>query len=400
MIKSKFDGLISLKEGSILVNKEESTIRKHIFKGLFNVGYDCQKFGKQWVFDENALINKYLKEDIMDITNEIYETNYNGLMQLLNDNSYTNGKVVNMKSSNLQLLFNIIDRSLINAELDSEKQYVALCEILEKEDNTTNEKLYDTYSIVALAIFRFLERDDFMNELCENLEISNEDDLNNFACWIIGRGGLFVENLIRYGVEYVINYINKYNIQEYDYCFESLVYPFLKNIEEYEHYTVRNVIKDNIDDIDYIDDIDIDYLLEIINDSFIDNEFDILSQAKEIEISLDNMFLADVKKAHCLWKLLKNYFVCKVLNNKNLCSKIKLQDGEEDYFVSWILSRGEDFLNNILAKGTNSILEYIEQNDISNKVYTSSIFDNLFIKYSIFYNNEEYKHKTYSNLYK
>lgn len=58
---NKFDGLISLKDASILFEKDESTLRRNISNGKFDIGKDCKKFGKQWVFDIKALEREYNK---------------------------------------------------------------------------------------------------------------------------------------------------------------------------------------------------------------------------------------------------------------------------------------------------------------------------------------------------
>ena len=57
----KFKDLISLKDASIMFNKEESTLRRNIKNGLFIEWQDCVKFGKQWVFDIKALERVYGK---------------------------------------------------------------------------------------------------------------------------------------------------------------------------------------------------------------------------------------------------------------------------------------------------------------------------------------------------
>lgn len=58
---NKFDGLLSLKDASILFGKDESTLRRNISNGKFDIGKDCKKFGKQWVFDIKALEREYNK---------------------------------------------------------------------------------------------------------------------------------------------------------------------------------------------------------------------------------------------------------------------------------------------------------------------------------------------------
>ena len=59
----KFKDLISLKDASIMLNKDESTLRRNIKNGFFKEWQDCIKLGKQWVFDIKALEKKYKKYD-------------------------------------------------------------------------------------------------------------------------------------------------------------------------------------------------------------------------------------------------------------------------------------------------------------------------------------------------
>ncbi len=54
--------LISLKEASEMFGKGESTLREGIARGKFKEGIDCKKFGKQWVFDIQALKREYGEE--------------------------------------------------------------------------------------------------------------------------------------------------------------------------------------------------------------------------------------------------------------------------------------------------------------------------------------------------
>lgn len=58
---AKFKDLISLKDASIMLNKDESTLRRNIKNGFFKEWQDCIKLGKQWVFDIKALEKKCKK---------------------------------------------------------------------------------------------------------------------------------------------------------------------------------------------------------------------------------------------------------------------------------------------------------------------------------------------------
>lgn len=62
---NKFDRLISLKDACDSYNKGESTLREAIARGKFKEGIDVKKFGKQWVFDMDALDREYKKEKKM-----------------------------------------------------------------------------------------------------------------------------------------------------------------------------------------------------------------------------------------------------------------------------------------------------------------------------------------------
>ena len=56
---TRFNKLISLHDASVKYNKHESTLGTLIAKGRFKEGIDCKKFGKTWVFDEDALDKFY-----------------------------------------------------------------------------------------------------------------------------------------------------------------------------------------------------------------------------------------------------------------------------------------------------------------------------------------------------
>lgn len=59
---NKFNGLVSLKEASVLFKKDESTLRRNILNGRFILDKDCKKFGTTWVFDIDALYRFYGKK--------------------------------------------------------------------------------------------------------------------------------------------------------------------------------------------------------------------------------------------------------------------------------------------------------------------------------------------------
>jgi hypothetical protein len=58
---NKFNGLISLSDAAKLYSKAESTLRESISRGKFKENIDVKKFGKQWVFDIDALNREYKK---------------------------------------------------------------------------------------------------------------------------------------------------------------------------------------------------------------------------------------------------------------------------------------------------------------------------------------------------
>lgn len=61
MKKNKFDGLLSLADAAEKFGKAETTLRNLINLGRFEIGVEVKKFGKQWVFDEDALERYYNK---------------------------------------------------------------------------------------------------------------------------------------------------------------------------------------------------------------------------------------------------------------------------------------------------------------------------------------------------
>ena len=53
-VDGPFEGLCSLAEFAEIHKVDESAIRHAIKAGRFRIGYDCVKFGKQWVFSKEG----------------------------------------------------------------------------------------------------------------------------------------------------------------------------------------------------------------------------------------------------------------------------------------------------------------------------------------------------------
>lgn len=58
-IQTPFDGLLSFGDATSLWGLNESTLRKAISYGKLKEGIDAQKFGKQWLITENAMLREY-----------------------------------------------------------------------------------------------------------------------------------------------------------------------------------------------------------------------------------------------------------------------------------------------------------------------------------------------------
>lgn len=56
---NRFKKLISLQDAAEKYGKHESTLRTLVSRGKFVEGIDVKKFGKTWVFNEDALIKRY-----------------------------------------------------------------------------------------------------------------------------------------------------------------------------------------------------------------------------------------------------------------------------------------------------------------------------------------------------
>ena len=56
---TRFYRLISLHDAAKKYNKHESTLPTLISRWRFREGIDCKKFGKTWVFNEDALDKFY-----------------------------------------------------------------------------------------------------------------------------------------------------------------------------------------------------------------------------------------------------------------------------------------------------------------------------------------------------
>lgn len=61
-MKNVFDDLLSLKEAAELYGREESTLRRAISNRKLVEGYDCKKFGKQWVIKKSSMERIYVEE--------------------------------------------------------------------------------------------------------------------------------------------------------------------------------------------------------------------------------------------------------------------------------------------------------------------------------------------------
>lgn len=58
-MRNRFNRLISLQEASKQYNKHESTLRTLIERSKFVQGVDCMKYGRTWVFNQDALDRFY-----------------------------------------------------------------------------------------------------------------------------------------------------------------------------------------------------------------------------------------------------------------------------------------------------------------------------------------------------
>ena len=58
-LKTPFDGLISFSDARQLWGLSESTQRKTVVYGKIVLGMDTRKYGKQWIFDCDAMLREY-----------------------------------------------------------------------------------------------------------------------------------------------------------------------------------------------------------------------------------------------------------------------------------------------------------------------------------------------------
>lgn len=58
-----FNQLLSLSEAAEIWDIDESTIRKAIAAGRLQTGWDCRKFGKQWVVTAEAMRKTFAPYD-------------------------------------------------------------------------------------------------------------------------------------------------------------------------------------------------------------------------------------------------------------------------------------------------------------------------------------------------
>ena len=59
IVRTPFDGLLSMGDATFLWNLNESTLRKAISYGKLVNGVDVCKFGKQWVVSAEAMKREY-----------------------------------------------------------------------------------------------------------------------------------------------------------------------------------------------------------------------------------------------------------------------------------------------------------------------------------------------------
>lgn len=73
----QFEGLYSISEAAEMCAVDTSTLRRAIKKGKIKEGFDCRKFGKQWVLTYDAisiLMNmKYFRKGAEDLTKKEIE---------------------------------------------------------------------------------------------------------------------------------------------------------------------------------------------------------------------------------------------------------------------------------------------------------------------------------------
>lgn len=387
IIESKFENLISLKDGAKIVNKEESTIRKHILKGVFAVGIDCKKFGKQWVFDKDALFSVYLKEGTMKELSVINRSKYENLINLLSKKEYTTGRIYNYTIENYQLFFNIIDRTLIGNELNADRQCKSLKNLLAKEDTKTINLLNNMWLSISCALSDYINNDienkkEIVEEYIEQDKhwrfafLGSDDGFTDFCNWVVGRGSSFIEHTIEEGIEYVLDYIIKYNIRDADY--ESLYYPFLDYIDLDKKDNIRDWILEDYNG--NFEEDSVNYFFEFLNDSVYDNETNILEQIKEMELTLKEGSEGDRNEINRIWNTI-SFMIKNRIKSYDIMSDLNIDEERYDDFISWIISRGEDFINMVLDGGTSAIIDYIKENNISCSEYTTSIFNNLLYKY-------------------
>lgn len=58
-VSTPFDGLLSFGDATALWGIHESTLRKAVAYGKLKNGVDAQKFGKQWIVTEAAMLREY-----------------------------------------------------------------------------------------------------------------------------------------------------------------------------------------------------------------------------------------------------------------------------------------------------------------------------------------------------
>lgn len=152
-----------------------------------------------------------------------------------------------MKDKNYrELLWNIIEESKMDSDFKSEKQFRKLKEILKQYSDDEIQLLEKEWDDIN-KFYRTFHEGQYELLHYENGGVVHGCDstfYEDFSEWLVAQGKDLYESYKERGISSILSYIINNNISEEDYEYESMIYAFLKDDEE---YNLKNLLIREVD---------------------------------------------------------------------------------------------------------------------------------------------------------
>ena len=143
-------------------------------------------------------------------------------------------KANGIKESDINLFFDLVDKSLKYDDFfncaTQQEEFLKLCYMQSKEKRVTFSKI-----ITALEMYFYNDNQEF-NKMhwSEGGIIEGGDDAfyDDFACWLIFRGIEVLDNFLKNGAKYLIDYIKSLNISNDELTYENFRYHIDADYED------------------------------------------------------------------------------------------------------------------------------------------------------------------------